>query len=193
MRIKKIKSFGLVESVAASTIIVIIVSGALALASASSKVSSADQAYLEAENIAEYIFETIQEKKANGQMYFVKPNPVPPNMFSVRCFDNNEAYSTNDCFVAGTGQSKTSLGYTKGDMELSISKYLVAYNGLINPAFDSETFKYFIKVETPSYFTASDILFPEDKIVSVNVEIIWNDIGGERKYQARQFFSDWER
>lgn len=191
---RKIKSFGLIESVAASTILVIVVSGALALASSSIKTASYDQAYLEAENVAEFIFEKVQEKKSQGEAYFVKPVPSPADSFSINCFDTVKAYSSNECFgSSGNGTSKTGLNYLKSDMTPSAPDVFVPYNGSANPAFGVGFFSYSISISTPSYFLASDSLFPKEKIVSANIKVTWDDIGGKKNYYARQYFSDWER
>jgi type II secretory pathway pseudopilin PulG len=189
---KKIKSFGLIESIAASTIMVVVVSGALALASSSVRTASSDQAFLEAENIAEFVFEKVQEKKSQGEAYFVKPNPAPANSFSIECFDTTVAYSNLNCFKSIDRSTKTGLDYVQTDIEQSGGKHSVEFNGLANPAFGAGFFKYSISVDKPTYFEDS-IVFPKDKIVSVNVEVTWNDVGGEKKYYARQYFGDWER
>ncbi len=190
----KLKSFGLIESVAASTILVIVVSGALMLASSAIKTASSDQAYLEAENVAEFIFEKVQEKKSQGRVYFVKPIPSPVDSFSIECFDTVKAYSSNECFESsGNGASKTGLDYLKSDMVTLPPDVLIPYNGLANPAFGVDFFRYSVTVSTPSYFLGTDNLFPKEKIVSVNIKVSWEDVGGRKDYYARQYFSDWER
>jgi hypothetical protein len=191
---KKLKSFGLIESVAASTILVVVVAGSLTLASSAIKTASSDQAYLEAENVAEHIFEKVQEKKSQGSAYFIKPVPSPAGSFSIKCFDTVEAYSSNECFESsGNGASKTGLDYLKSDMVASAPDVFVPYNRPANPAFGVGFFSYSVAVSTPEYFSGADGLFPEEKIVSVNIKIKWSDVGGEREYYARQYFSDWER
>lgn len=187
---KKTKSFGLIEAVAASTIIIVIASGALVLSSTSMKTSAADQAYLEAENIAESVFEKIQEKKSQGEVYFIKPVPTPLNSFNVKCFDTSYAASNLPCFE-GTGVSKTGLGYRQSDIITASPKYPVPYKGSANPAFMNDFFKYSVEVVQPSL--GAGVEFPENKIVSINIEVVWITVGGEKKYFARQYFADWER
>ncbi len=188
---KKLKSFGLIEAVAASTIIIVIASGALVLSSTSMKTSAADQVYLEAENIAEFVFEKVQEKKSQGKVYFIKPLPTPANSFIVKCFDNGFAASNPPCFEGTGGLSKTGLGYRQSDIITASPKYPVPYKGTANPAFMNDFFKYSVDVVPLSFGTS--VVFPEDKIVSVNVEVTWDDVGGGKKYYARQYFADWER
>lgn len=188
---KKVKSFGLIEAVAASTIIILIASGALVLSSTSMKTSALDQTYLEAENIAEFVFEKVQEKKSQGEVYFIKPVPTPVNSFIVKCFDNSFAASNTPCFESAGGLSKTGLGYRQSEIITGSPKSPVPYGGSANPAFMNDFFQYSVEV-VPLSLGASTV-FPENKIVSINVEVTWDDIGGAKKYYARQYFADWER
>jgi len=183
------KSFGLIEAIAASTIIIIVVSGAVALAAGSMRSSLLDQSYLEAENIAEGIFEKVQEKKSQGKAYFVKSNDSA-DFFPVQCFD--VAYAVENalsCFDQTSQLTKTGLGYKKQDAS---ADNFVSYAGPANPAFGDKFFSYNIAVSAPSGLETSTV-YPMDKIVNVKVIIKWNDVGGEKKYYARQYFSDWER
>lgn len=182
------RSFGLIEAIAASTIIIIVVSGAVALAAGSMKSSLSDQSYLEAENIAEGIFEKVQEKKSQGKAYFVKSSDSA-DFFPVQCFDVAYAVeNASSCFDQTSQLTKTGLGYKKEN----VADNFVSYTGSTNPAFGDNFFSYNVVVSAPSGLETSTV-YPTDKIVNVKVVVKWNDVGGEKKYYARQYFSDWER
>ncbi len=176
------KSFGLIEAIAASTIIVLVVSSAVALASSSMRSAALDQSYLEAENIAEEILETIQEKKAQGQIFFVSSGTVQPTAINIACYD-----------VAKLGKVGCEDDKTGIDTSASLESNYRPYKSMtINPAFGEGFFSFKIETQINPNIVSADVA-DADKTALVKIDIKWQDLGGEKHYYARQLFTDWER
>jgi hypothetical protein len=193
------KSFGLIEAIAASTIIIIIVAGALSLSTYSIRSTANDSAYFEAENISESLFEKINEKKSAGLATFFAGENSSTSAFPIDCFDYSQAQNP---LCAATGLDFTNIK----------SDYFTPYvfTG-VNPAYAPGFFSWKIVITKPladpnatgysrtynDNFTAckavSGVSIPPEKCRMIHVEVKWSDQGRDKNYTASQYITGWER
>jgi len=199
----KLKSFGLIESVIGATIIVLILSAAVALSSTASKSARLSSAYLEAGHIADKLMTGIKEAKASGNVYFDGASRTgSDNYFSIDCFD---AVNKNGTSCRALGQYKPGLPYTP-------APEVDGYNAILsqeikNPAFSDGMYSRFswkiavkraeqmLSLNSPKIDCGKvgSANIPSEKCRYVEVDVKWQESTGEKHYKLNQFFTDWER
>lgn len=199
----KIKSFGIVEALIASMVIVLILTGAVAVSSSMIKNSSLDASYQEAESLAEEVFSLIEAGRATGELTFVG-GTSGSGIYPIQCFDSefiNNSTSNAPCFESGSTYQTLLPYYTfGGGNDYSSSQFNGAYfpvTRVRNPNFPSGYFE--IKIQVPddpgSYECVKVAGFeaPSERCPLVDIEVQWEEGGKVQKYYALQRFTDWQR
>lgn len=199
--IKKLKSFGIIEAMVASIVIILVLTGAVALMSNLVKGSTTDASYQEAEAMAEEVFSQIEAAKAANKLYFVDP---VVGRFPVECFDNsflNNPSSPNRdrCFASGYDYDKLLSFYTLGKTESYAVGQFDPNNFFIDLQNRNKSIADgFFKLKTSVGFDSSTscanvggVVVPNKRCRVVVVDVRWEDKNGEQTYKASQRFSDW--
>lgn len=194
---RQIKSFGLVEAMIASVIVVIILTGALALASSANRSVALDSSYTQAAQIGEDLFGRINILRSTGKLDFTGSG----NGVSIDCFDSTKFHEAGSSCSADISALPIKLdllqeaidasgfapiGHKSDDGNLDVLK---------NPAFPPGFFRLKTTVWTPADGCrgADSLQIAKEKCRFVKVEIRWNEQSGEKAYNISEYITDWQR
>lgn len=199
--IKKLKSFGIIEAMVASIVIILILTGAVALMANLVKGSTTGASYQEAETIAEEVFSQIEVAKAADKIYFLGP---VAGRFPIECFDSsyikNIASPERDaCFSDSASTYDTLLPfYTLGTQEsYSADQFDAGSFFQVMQVRNKAVAEDFFKFKTTVNHGGADCVNLNGVRVSwqrcreVIVEVKWQDKNGEQSYKAAERFTDW--
>jgi len=202
LRNNKFKSFGIIEAVIASAIVVILISGAVSLSSSSLRSSSLNTAYFESEHIADDLMEQIYSAKSAGKLYFDSRDIVSTDtLFPIDCFDTSYWRSSCDGVISAGAE----LPYNTDTIFSGAlgSEYVDVGKDDISPAFPDVFYSWKISINKPSEMqppisgcrsvSDSGNAIPEEKCRFAQIDIKWNESSGEKHYYLTQYFADWER
>lgn len=198
----KAKSFGLIEAVVASMVVVLVLSAAVALASSSLRTMLTSDAYREAEHISGKIFGQIEAGKTAEKISF-NGSVSGQGILPISCFDTDYYFSNrvsckNILFDPG-------LPYEEGSVQ-SADGYVDAISS--NDNFINGYFKYKVRVlkadqmytvsangvtsnESFCRGTKSDITIPADQCRLVEVDVKWSEHSGDKYYYQTEYFTNW--
>jgi len=206
---KKTKSFGLIEAVVASMIMVLLLTGAVALASASLRNMTTNSNYHAAEQLADSLMEKAVRNKAAGLIAMTadENDSLPTGQekrFSIKCFDTLLRNGSN-CQLSARNAYKDGLPYPNPPSDTSrIVKY-GAFNyvktvgaDLNNTAFPGDFFAWRIAVSKLPDYSGSCPYIGSQPIVKakcslLTIDVRWEQASGEKHYYLRQYFADWEK
>jgi len=176
----KLKSFGIIEAVIASGIVVVVLSGALILSSSALRSATLESSYLEAEHIADSAMEQIMLAKTSGKVSF---STFARDQASIDCFDT----------LLRNQLGCSALGYYSG-ADISAG-YVKVKSANVSSAFPDNFFKYKVTIPDSNNrdcrkFADSDL--PKEKCRVVNIDVLWEESSGQKQYHLSQYFSDWE-
>jgi len=204
----KLKSFGLIESIIASMIIVILLSGAVALSASSLRGITYDSNYHEAEHIGEILAEKIVVAKSTGQIDFLKgiTASLKDPFFSIECFDSD---NISDLLGSGadsncrktSGAIKSALPFPNDRNRFDDQNYVSVVAGdsgvpFDDTAFANEFFWWKIDIQNgpgggcPSI---SGVDIPPSKCRVALISVKWEQPTGAQTYSFKQYFTDWEK
>lgn len=199
---KKLKSFGIVEAMVASLVIILLLTGAVAVSSALIKNSTLDASYQEAESVAEEVFSLVEASRAKGELSFFG-NVAGDGIYPIECFDtdfiSNLAKNT-ECLKGGEYQALLpyfTLNKDKRFKPSDFSANMFVVSQERNPNFPSGFFK--LKVEVPddpssySCLGHSSLNVPSEKCRLVDVTVSWQERGREQNYYISQRFTNWQK
>jgi len=182
---KKLRSFGIIEVMIASVIIILVLSSAVVLSSSSVRLANKNDVYSMAAQISDDILEQIVFTKSLNKASFISDTGI--NRFPVECFSTilSEKTGTNCASASDYLPKNLVLPADTGGFEV----YKI--DGSTYPP---DYFRVQVSVKKPSGASSmcqgSDI--PGDKCRYVRVEVKWTDAAGDEKYDTAQYFSDWE-
>ena len=200
---KKIQlaSFGIIEAIIASFIIVLMVSGAVALSSASVRTSLLNDSYLQAEHIADSVMEQIVAAKSAGKLYFDSSSRTPAQLlsiFSIDCFATANR-SLPGCKLSN-GAFRPEVPYV-GMVTTDFSDdYVKVKSKDVSPAFPDGYFSWKLDIKKPDVATGigtrfcrsvAGINIPVDKCRFAEIEVKWTESSGIKQYYLTQYFTDW--
>lgn len=200
LKIKRLNSFGIIEALVASLVIILILTGAIALTTNLVKSSTIDESYQEAEGIAEEIFSNIETSRSTGEIYFVTADSEGVK-YPVECFDND--------FVNGSSSLRTSCFDSSNQYRnLLPFRTLSTMTNYSADQFDANNFysvsqprsvsvspgyfKFKVQVLSDGCLGVSGVSVPSEKCRKVVVEIKWEDKNGQEVYRSVERFSDWQ-
>jgi len=199
--ITKVKSFGIIEAMVASIVIILVLTGAVALIANLVKGSTTGASYQEAETIAEEVFSQIEAAKAADKIYFVDE---VTGRFPIECFDslfmkNVASPDRVSCFTDGMSTYDKLLPfYTLGTQESYSADQFDAGSffqvlQIRNKSIAEDFFKFKTTVSRES-IPCTDIngaVVPQLRCRNVIVEVVWDDKNGTQHYKAAERFADW--
>lgn len=200
----RIKSFGIIEAMVASIVIILVLTGAIALTTNLVQGSTLDSSYQEAETVAEEVFSQIEAAKAAGSLYFVASADAADTRFPIECFDNsviNDATNPDRarCFTdANSLYNKLLSFYTLGDSGVyaagqfdANSFFTVSQNR--NKAISEGFFKVKTTITRPAgnCQAVGGVTIPSGRCRRVDVKVQWEGRNGTQTYQAVERFFDW--
>jgi len=197
---KKLRSFGLIEAVIASTVMALILIGSAVLSSSTLKTSVVEQNYHEAEHIADALLEKVRSAKESGLVVFTKNQDADlgsSELLSVDCFATPKRDGAN-CKTAGAGGTyKEPLPYYNGMVEDG-DGYILVKNNLKIPFNSSNFANGFFRwkmtvTRSTSCQSIGGVSIDSWKCRLIQAEIRWNQPTGEKSYLIRQYFTDWSR
>jgi len=191
-RIKN-KAFGLIESVIASLIVIVVLSAAVALSSGSIKTAELNSSYLEAQHISESIFESINLIKSSGSVYF-DSTVREDGSINIDCFDSEYYNTHNSCKLIVNFDKYPFTDISFLNSQYRDGYYLASSEMLDNPSFPDEFFSYKTEVSQPdNCYTSNNIKIPDKKCRIVLTDIKWTETSGEKHYRQGMYLTDWER
>lgn len=189
----KAKSFGIIEAIISSSILIVILSAATFLMFNSRKSVELSTARFQAEQIANDIFQRLSTDKATGLVSFVDTSSDED--FPVECYDISQI-SNSECKIGTTFKGKIPFssvseggyGNLLTESLLSIPKARMASN------FVDGYFKMDIKIDhgLSACKAIGTLNIPEEKCVMMKIKIKWNEKGKDRFFANTQYFTDWE-
>lgn len=200
---RKIKSFGIVEAMVASLVIILLLTGAVAVSSALIKNSTLDASYQEAESIAEEVFSLIEASRAKGELSFFG-NVSGDGIYPIECFDSDfiQNGSKNiECLNSGDYQALlpyNTLNSNKRFKPADFNPTGFVISDERNPNFPSGFFNLNVQVpDDPASYTClssgSDVVVPWQKCRLVDVTVSWQERGHLQKYYISQRFTSWQK
>jgi type II secretory pathway pseudopilin PulG len=188
MSTRKVKAFGLIEAVFASTIVVLILSAAVALGASSSRSARFSSSYSEAQHIAELLTEQIKQAKTENKVYFDTAQRQV-NIFSIDCFDTVLSKSDSSCQVAGDY-----IPYNSHTVYTGASGDYVVFDSsqLHNPSFKDGFFSWKMTL-TKSTTSCQGIARAADKCRYIDIDVKWVESTGPKNYHLDEYITDWER
>jgi len=194
---RKIKSFGLTESVVASVIVIVVLSATISLSSNTVKNTEVNASYTEAQHLSENFFESINLIKSSGQVYFDE-SVRGDKLVDIDCFDTANYQTDPRCALSDTPEYPLDqIPYLKTTYDEDSDEdylYLVPSGFLDNPAFPDNYFSYNITVTQPeNCYTSGGIEIPKAKCRKVLTDIVWEETSGEKHYRQGMYLTDWER
>lgn len=192
LKTRKLKAFGITESVVASLIVVVILSAAVALSSSSIKTTQLNSSYAEAQHLSEKILESVNLIKSSGRVYF-DTTPRGRDIMRIDCFDSEKYQTAAYCNSIDTDQYPLSeIPFISSTY--SNGYYLVSADMLDNPSFGDNYFSYKTEVrELPNCYTSGSISIPQKKCRIILTDIKWEESSGEKHYKQGMYLTDWER
>jgi hypothetical protein len=196
---KKLKSFGIIEAVIASAIVVVLISGTVSLSSSSLRSSSLNTAYFESEHIADDLMEQIYSAKSAGKLYFDSRTAGTNELFSIDCFDTKN-FNLITCQKAGS--FREDLPYDSNTAtkikDISGKKYVQVGEDRVSPAFSEAFYSWNITINEPDTADGCRSVpgstpISKEKCRFADIDIVWNESSGEKHYYLTQYFADWER
>ncbi len=191
----KLKSFGLIESIIGSVIIVLVLTAAAALASSTSKSARLNSAYFEAQHISDELLSYVIQSEVSGRAYFDEATRASSTYYSIDCFSSDKILNP-PCRSLATQFSNLILVNPARDSQGYIP---IGGASLKNPAFSSNNFSYKISVKKPEDLNYSDCgkvgstTIPPLKCRYFELDIKWQEPTGEKHYKINQLFTDWKR
>jgi hypothetical protein len=190
-------------------IIVILLSGAVALSASSLRGTTYDANYHEAEHIGEILAEKIVLAKSTGRVDFGKTvwSSLGEPLFSVMCFDSDNiknvlsgSAASSNCY--GTdGKLKSNLPFPTDISRFDSDAYVsvIASDTRVpfdNTAFADGFFSWKIDIQNgpggvcPSI---SGVDIPSSKCRVALISVKWEQPTGMQTYSFVQYFADWEK
>lgn len=211
-RYRKIKSFGVLEALIASMIIVVLLSAAVVLATMSVRSSSQNTNFHEAEHLSEDLIEQMFYAKSNNLAYFAA-GTYSAEKFPMECFDTDIVQTEGLC--KSSGVYKDGLPYTSqteivptGEVHGGFVR--VKQKDVANPGIADNYFYWKIDIYTPGDAHLVDFGFggplpiagkcrdiggvslPAQKCRLSEIEIQWTEATGDKRYFETQYLTDWE-
>jgi len=189
----KLSSFGIIEAIIASFIIVLMVSGAVALSSASLRTALLGGSYLEAEHIADSVMEQIVASKSAGKLYFDSSPRTPvqlESVFSIDCFDSAKR-NKSGCLVRGAFRPEVPYVLTT---EFDADNFVKTKSKDISPSYPDDYFSWRLKINpsnSQNCKLVDDIAIPLEKCRFAEIEVKWTESTGVKHYYLSQYFTDW--
>jgi len=213
-RYHRIRSFGVIEALIASMIIVVLVSAAVVLASISVRSSSQDTSFHEAEHLSEDLIEQLFYAKSNNLAYFTA-GTYSAEKFPIECFDTDLAQTEPLC--KSSGVYKDGLPYNS-ETQFVVPSDLWPNGGFVrvkqadiaNPSVANDYFYWKLDIYTPGDSHLTDFGFggpapipgkcreiggvslPAQKCRLCEIEIQWTESTGDKRYFETQYLTDWE-
>ena len=199
---RKLRSFGIIEAMVASIVIILVLTGAVALIANLVKASSIDASYQEAETIAEEVFSGIEAARATRELEFVA-GPIGDGRFPIECFSNS--------YISGTGNPLQAECLTSdGKYKKLLPFYTLSNSDVFNPSqFDSGSyftitqkrsattpsgfFKFNTSVDGGPCLDMTGVDISQERCRKVTVTVKWEDKNGPQTYEAIERFTDWQR
>lgn len=202
----KLSSFGIIEAIIASFIVILTVSGAVALSSASLRTSLLNDSYLQAEHIADSVMEQIVVAKSAGKLYFDNSSKTATQLesiFSIDCFNTAsiETLLNKGCSLASGGY-KPELPYTSTtEFTSGVDKYVKVKSADVSPAFPDGYFSWKLDIKKPDVTTGigdprnckttGGIEIPKEKCRFAEIDVKWAESSGDKHYYLTQYLTDW--
>jgi hypothetical protein len=189
-------------------IIVILLSGAVALSASSLRGMTYDANYHEAEHIGEILAEKIVVAKSTGKMNFLKGvgAELDDPFFSVGCFDSdnikNLLDSGSDSNCRGTdGKLKIALPFPTDPTRFEDQNYVSVISSdsqvpFDNSSFENEFFSWKINIQNGPGGVCPSITgvpIPQNKCRVALISVKWEQPTGTKTYSFKQYFADWEK
>jgi len=202
----KLRSFGIVEAVVASGIVVVLISGAVALSSSSLRSTTLNSAYFEAEHIADDLMEGIYSAKLAGKVFFddraASVQELNSNLFSIDCFTTKEE-SLSTCNQVAAFREVSPYENARFSNN-GVGQYVVVNKDDVSPAFSDAFYSWNIKVKKPTEMEppiqgcralpgSDGSPIPDNKCRFVEIDVKWTESSGDKHYYLTQYFADWER
>lgn len=199
--LKKIKSFGIIEALVASVVMILVLTGALALSSNLVKSSSVDSSYREVESIAEEIFSSVESARAAGEIEFVA-SQTNTQKYPIECFDSSFINSGNpraaDCLTT-IGDYRNSLPFATLSDNKRYSSDQFDSGGYFSVtqsrsmSIPGGFFKFRSSVVSDGCLGLDGaVTIPGERCRKVLLEVKWEDKNGLQTYKSIERFSDWQ-
>lgn len=187
----KLKSFGIIEAMVASMIVILILTSAVSLSSSSTRVANKNDAYSIASQIADEYLENIAFAKSVGKVRFIgsATGTFPPKCYNTSTTDRASA----DCLDSTKGKSYLDL--LQMHFKSSDTSGIWYYNNsLLTDSYPNNYFSYKVTMDSTQKCYAPDgtQTIPAIKCRLFKVEVDWTDGAGNEKYFTSRYFTDWE-
>jgi len=192
---RKIKSFGIVEAVISSLVVIIVLSAAVFLSMSATKTTEVNSSYSEAQHISDLILERIQLIKSNGRLYFDKDDSREPDMISIDCFGTSEYLRPGSVCQRRNMDEYPLDQFPYLNLSLESDSYVVAPEDWFNESvFGAGYFRFMVNVEElDACHTSGSVLIDESKCREVSVSVKWQEQSREQIYKQTAYITDWER
>ena len=187
----KLKSFGIVEAVISSMIVIIVLSAAVFLSMSATKTTEVNSSYNQAQHIADLILERLQLIKSNGRLYFDDVSRGQETV-SIDCFDTNRF---SGC-LSGMSEDYPLDQFPYRNLAVGSDGYITAPNSWFDSsAFGDGYFKFIVLVEQLSSgcHTSGTISVDNTKCRKVTISVKWEEQSREQNYKQAVYITDWER
>jgi hypothetical protein len=194
-------------------IIVILLSGAVALSASSLRATTYDANYHEAEHIGEILAEKITLAKSTGRVDFAKgvTASLSEPFFSVGCFDadnivNILSSTTGSNCKDSTGKIRQELPYPDDRARYNDADNYVYVRSsdkkvpFDNSSFENDFFRWKIDlISRPGSAVGSrcpsisGVSIPDSKCRAALISVKWEQPSGTQTYRFIQYFADWEK
>lgn len=193
----KLKSFGLIEAVIGSTIIVLVLAAAVGLSSSANKSARLNSSYSQAQNLAEEVLGYVKESEVSGKCYFDDATrPSGDGYYSIDCFNSANILQSQCRSLLSQFPKPILVGIVKD------SNGYIRVNAAVlkNPAFSSYNFGYKVTVKKLDEVSSQtdcgkvgNTVIPLNKCRFVEVDVKWQETSGEKHHKISQLFTDWRR
>lgn len=190
----KIKAFGVLESLIASVILMLILSGATVLASRISKSVDKSQMNEAAAQLAQRVSANIDELKSTGNLFFdtrsalVFKNDLQDASLSIDCFDSSKITS---CINLMPAPFRQRFFFSQKDQNAE-GAFIIKSSDIKDNRFPDGFFTVKPKVSAFSCRTQGGLTIPGNKCRLIQIVINWQS-NGLRSYEITKYVTDWQR